>query len=169
MRALSQIAARTGKQIDTDDLRDIVIWGNHSATQYPDTHFAKIGEASVRDVVGDAEWLDGEFVTKVAKRGAEIISVMGKSSAASAAAAACEHMHDWWCGNQNGGWVSMAVINEGGAYGIDKDLCFSMPCNVSPDGEVSVVADLTLNEFQQSKLKASEAELLEERKMALDR
>ena len=99
MRALSQIAEKTGKQIDSDDVRDIVIWGNHSTTMYADTHFGKIGDANMREVVNDDTWLDGEFIGKVAKRGAEIIAVMGKSSAASAAAAACEHMHDWWNGN----------------------------------------------------------------------
>merc|ERR1711865_836355 len=87
------------------------IWGNHSATQYPDTHFATVKGANLRSYEGvDAEYLDDAFISKVAKRGAEIISVMDKSSCASAAAAICEHMHDWWFGNQIGGWVSMGVI-----------------------------------------------------------
>ena len=93
---------------------------------------------------------------------------MGKSSAASAAAAICEHMHDWWFGNQLGGYVSMAVIVEGGKYGVDGDLCFSYPCNCK-DGEWQVVEGLEINEFSQAKIKATEKELLEERSMALGR
>jgi len=84
----------------------------------------------LRQVVNDDAYLNGPFISKVAKRGAEIISVMKKSSAASAAAAACEHMHDWWYGNQQGGWVSMGVILEEPAYGIEAGICYSMPCNV---------------------------------------
>jgi len=94
---------------------------------------------------------------------------MGKSSAASAAAAACEHVHDWWYGNQQGGIVSMGVIVEGGKYGVDADLCFSYPVNVSKDGEWTVVEGLAINEFSQKRIDATMAELQEERKMALDR
>ena len=97
-RAISQIAARTGAA--TTDIENIIIWGNHSATQYPDTFHATVKGQSLRKVVNDDEYLNGPFIKKVALRGAEIISVMKKSSAASAAAAACEHMHDWWFGNQ---------------------------------------------------------------------
>jgi malate/lactate dehydrogenase len=112
----------------------------------------------LRGVVNDDEYLKGEFITKVAKRGAEIISVMDKSSAASAAAAACDHMHDWWFGNQLGGWVSMGVIVEGGKYGVDGDLCFSYPCNVR-NGEWEIVEGLEINEFSRSKIEASMKEL----------
>ena len=117
------------------------------------------------------EWLDGAFIKKVAGRGAEIIKVSGgKSSSASAAAAACEHMHDWWFGNQLGGMVSMGVIVEKAtSYGVDTDLCYSYPVNVDTNGEWSVVDNLKLNDFQKSKIKASEKELLEERKEALNR
>ena len=92
--------------------------------------------------MSDDAFLNGPFITKVAKRGAEIISVMKKSSAASAAAAACEHCHDWWYGNQQGGIVSMAVIPEESHYGIDKDLCYSYPCNVDANGEWKIVDGL---------------------------
>ena len=108
------------------------------------------------------------FITTVAQRGKEIIEVMGKSSAASAAAAICEHMHDWWFGNQIGGYVSMAVIVEGGKYGIDGDLCFSYPCNCK-NGEWEIVEGLEINEFSLAKIKATEKELQEERQMALER
>lgn len=97
MRATSQIAEKTGSYIE--DVENVIIWGNHSATQYPDTHHATVRGKSARELVNDDEFLNGPFITRVAKRGAEIISVMKKSSAASAAAACCEHMHDWWFGN----------------------------------------------------------------------
>jgi malate/lactate dehydrogenase len=122
----------------------------------------------LREVVNDDAYLQEEFISKVAKRGAEIISVMGKSSAASAAAAACEHMHDWWFGNQIGGWVSMSVIVEGGKYGVDGDLCFSYPCNIK-NGEWEVVEGLEINEFSQGKIDMTMKELQEERQMALGR
>lgn len=116
------------------------------------------------------DWLNGDFIENVANRGAEIIKVSGKSSAASAAAAACEHMHDWWFGNQLGGMVSMGVIVEKAtSYGVDTDLCFSYPVNIDTNGEWSVVNNLNLNDFQKKRIKASEKELLEERKEALNR
>jgi malate/lactate dehydrogenase len=97
-RALGQISDKL--KVGVADIENIVIWGNHSATQYPDTHYATVKGASLRSVDSlDASYFDGEFIEKVAKRGAEIISVMNKSSCASAAAAICEHMHDWWFGN----------------------------------------------------------------------
>lgn len=120
-----------------------------------------------KELYPDDEAYNG-FITKVAQRGKEIIDVMGKSSAASAAAAICEHMHDWWFGNQLGGYVSMGVIVEGGKYGVDGDLCFSYPCMVK-DGEWEIVEGLEINEFSQAKIKATEAELIEERQMALNR
>ena len=165
-RALSQISQRTGVHIEK--IENIVIWGNHSVTQYPDTFHATVDGQSLREVVNDDDYLNGEFISKVAKRGAEIISVMDKSSAASAAAAACEHMHDWWFGNQEGGWVSMGVIVEGGKYGVDGDLCFSYPCTVQ-NGEWAVVEGLTINEFSRQKIDTSMKELQEERQMALGR
>ena len=138
-RALSQIAEKTGAR--TQDIENIIIWGNHSATQYPDTFHATIGGKKLREVVNDDKYLNGPFIDKVAKRGAEIISVMKKSSAASAAAAACEHMHDWWFGNQQGGWVSMAVISDKEHYGIAPGICYSFPCNVV-NGEWRIVEGL---------------------------
>ena len=97
LRSVSQIAATTGARVE--DIENIIIWGNHSATQYPDTFHATVNGKPLRQVVNDDAYLNGPFISKVAKRGAEIISVMKKSSAASAAAAACESMHDWWNGN----------------------------------------------------------------------
>ena len=163
-RSLAQISQRTGAS--TENIENIIIWGNHSATQYPDTHHATVNGKPLRAVVNDDAYLNGPFISKVAKRGAEIISVMKKSSAASAAAAACEHMHDWWFGNQQGGWVSMAVISDKENYGIAPGICYSFPCNVV-NGEWTIVQGLTINQFSRAKMDANQKELLEERKMAL--
>lgn len=116
--------------------------------------------------MNDDAYLNGPFISSVAKRGAEIISVMKKSSAASAAAAACEHMHDWWHGNQQGGWVSMGVIPEESHYGIATGICYSFPCQVV-NGEWQIIDGLNINEFSHGKMKKNEEELLAERKMAL--
>ena len=126
--------------------REYLYLGNHSATQFPDCTYATVNGEKLTEKV-DKEYLEGEFISKVAKRGAEIISVMDKSSCASAAAAICEHMHDWWYGNQIGGWVSMGVQVEGGKYGVDGDLVFSYPCNVDSNGDWSIVEGLELNDF----------------------
>jgi malate dehydrogenase len=163
-RAISQIASKTGKQVE--DIEDIIIWGNHSATQYPDTFHAKVCGKPLRQVVNDDAYLNGPFISTVAKRGAEIISVMKKSSAASAAAAACDHVHDWWYGNQTGGIVSMGVIPEESHYGIVTGICYSFPCQCV-DGEWKIIDGLDINDFSQKKMKANEKELLEERVMAL--
>ena len=117
-------------------------------------------------MVNDDDYLNGPFISKVAKRGAEIISVMKKSSAASAAGAACEHMHDWWHGNQQGGLASMCVIPEESHYGIATGICYSFPCRIV-DGEWTIVDGLEINAFSKEKMKQNEQELLEERKMAL--
>lgn len=164
MRATSQIATKTGSHID--DVQNVIIWGNHSASQYPDTHHATIRGISARKVVGDDEFLDGPFISRVAKRGAEIISVMKKSSSASAAAAACEHMHDWWYGNQMGGYTSMGVITEEEHYGIKTGICYSYPCQIE-NGEWKIVEGLEINEFSKAKMIATQDELLAEKKMAL--
>ena len=164
-RALSQISSKVGCKIE--DIQNIIIWGNHSATQYPDTHHATICGAHLREVVNDDAYLNGPFITKVAKRGAEIISVMKKSSAASAAAAAYEHCHDWWYGNQQGGIVSMGVIPEESHYGVDPNICYSYPCNIDHNGEWRIVDGLEINGFSQDRMKKNEKELQDERKMAL--
>jgi len=164
-RALSQISSKVGCKIE--EIQDIIIWGNHSATQYPDTFHAKINGVPLRQVVNDDAYLNGPFISKVAKRGAEIISVMKKSSAASAAAAACEHCHDWWYGNQMGGIVSMGVIPTESHYGIDSGICYSYPCNVDSNGDWKIIDGLEINGFSQERMKKNEKELLDERKMAL--
>jgi len=150
-RALSQLASKTGAKVH--QIENVIIWGNHSASQYPDVSHATIKGKALSKVL-DAEYSQGPFISKVAKRGAEIISVMNKSSAASAAAAACEHVHDWWCGNQQGGWVSMGVILEEETYGIQPGVCYSMPCNVV-NGQWQIVQGLSIDEFSRARMEAN--------------
>jgi malate/lactate dehydrogenase len=152
--------------VPVEDIKNIYIWGNHSATQYPDTHHASIGGKPLRQVVNDNAYLEGAFLEKVQKRGAEIISVMGKSSAASAANAACDHVHDWWYGTKPGCHVSMAVTSDGNTYGVPEGLVYSFPCECA-NGEWKVVNGIANNDFSKDKMKKTATELLEERKMAL--
>ena len=143
------------------------IWGNHSATQYPDTFNATVGGKSLREVVKDDTWLDGPFLTRVQKRGAEIISVMGKSSAASAASAACDHVHDLWFGTTPGKYTSMGVISDGNSYGVPAGIMYSFPCQITHGGKWKVVEGISINEFSRTRMDKTGKELLEERKMAL--
>jgi malate dehydrogenase len=164
-RAISIIAEKTGASIE--EIKNIHIWGNHSATQYPDTFHATIKGKDLREVVKDHAYLDGAYIEKVQKRGAEIISVMGKSSAASAANAACDHIHDLWYGTQPGRYASMGVISDGNSYGVPEGVNFSFPVEILPGGQWRVVNGLSINEFARARLTKTGAELLEERKMAL--
>ena len=148
-----------------------MIWGNHSLTQYPDVNHGEViisgKRVSIREAVKDDKYLNEVFTAKVAKRGGEIIAVMKKSSAASAANAACDHMHDWWVGTKPGEFVSMAVNSDGNTYGVAPGLIYSFPV-VCKAGEWQIVNGLKIDEFSGQKLKETEKELLEERKMALD-
>jgi len=168
-RALSQIADKAKCRVE--DIRNLVIWGNHSLTQYPDFHHASIQKAdgkqvSVIDAINDLEYLQGPFQTKVQKRGGEIISVMKKSSAASAANAACDHMHDWFVGTAEGRYASMGVITDHVKYGVQPGTCFSFPV-ICKGGEWQIVDGLPINEFGKKKLQKTEEELFSEKKMAL--
>jgi malate/lactate dehydrogenase len=131
------MSEKTG--VSVEDINNIYIWGNHSATQYPDTHHATIKGESLRAFIKDDTYLDGAFISKVAKRGAEIISVMGKSSAASAASAACDHVHDLWYGTKPGCHVSMGVISDGNTYGVPAGIMFSFPCEIQRGCNWSIV------------------------------
>ena len=165
-RALSMLSKKLG--CHHDQISKVAIWGNHSSTQFADTFSATVGGESLRKAINDDEFLDGEFLKNVAGRGAEIIKVMNKSSAASAAASACDHMHDWWFGTKDGNWVSMGVITANAHYGIDTDLCFSYPVTIE-NGQWTIVKDIDLTQFQKDKLETSMKELQEERMMALGR
>jgi malate dehydrogenase len=158
-RAKAQLAAKAG--VTVNDVSKITIWGNHSATQYPDIFNAYVGDRPAAEVVDDQAWVESDFLPTVQKRGAAIIEARGASSAASAANATLEHMRDWVHGTPEGDWVSMSVPTDG-SYGIDEGIISSYPCTVS-GGEYSIVQGLELNDFSRAKIDASVAELREER------
>ena len=160
-RALSQLGEKLGR--DKNDINDLVVWGNHSATQFPDLTYATIGSDSVMDLI-DHHWYVDEFIPRVAKRGAEIIEVRGKSSAASAASSAVDHMHDWINGTER--W-STAAIPSDGSYGVPEGLLFGFP-TVACGGEWQIVDGLELNDFQKKRIAANAAELADEKAAVAD-
>jgi malate dehydrogenase len=157
-RALSQIADKTGTSIN--DVTHMTIWGNHSATQYPDLHGAKVNGQAAIDMV-DQSWYEDDFIPTVQQRGAAIINARGASSAASAANAAIAHMRSWALGTAEGDWVSMGVYSDG-SYGIAEGLIYSFPC-VCKDGDWEIVQGLEINDFSRAKMTATEMELADER------
>ena len=158
-RASSQLAAKL--DVPVTEITNMTIWGNHSATQYPDLFNAKVGGKCAADAVNDQDWLENTFIPTVAKRGAAIIEARGLSSAASAANATVEHMRDWALGTPEGDWVSMSIPSDG-SYGVPEGLISSFPCTVT-DGKVEIVQGLEINEFSRAKIDASVAELEGER------
>ncbi len=158
-RALAQLAAKTGASLG--DITHMTIWGNHSASQYPDLFNALVNGRSAAEVVGDAEWLENTFIPTVAKRGAAIIEARGLSSAASAANAAIDHVHDWVLGTPKGDWVSVSLPSDG-SYGVPEGIISSFPC-VSRNGRWEIVQGVPINGFSRERIDASVAELVEER------
>ena len=158
-RAVAQLANKLGKQVS--DVTNMTVWGNHSTTQYPDVVNAKVGGQSGWDAVDDEAWIADEFIPRVAKRGAAIIEARGASSAASAANAAIDHVHDWVLGTAPGDWVSMGVPADG-SYGVEEGIVAGFPCACS-GGEWSIVEGLEVSEFSRARIDASAAELREER------
>ena len=159
-RAKTQLARKAGAPVD--EVTNLGVWGNHSTTMYPDVFNAKVGGRSAWEAVGqDQDWLENDFIPTVAKRGAAIIEARGASSAASAANAAVDHVHDWFLGTRPGDWVSMAVPSDG-SYDVDDGLSSSFPCTCR-DGEWEVVQGLELNDFSRERLEATVNELREER------
>jgi malate dehydrogenase len=157
-RAISQLADKCG--VLTTDIKNMIIWGNHSITQYPDLHHVRVKGQNALSLV-DESWFVNEFISTVQQRGAAVIKARGQSSAASAANAAIDQMRDWVFGTEEGNWVSMGVLSDG-SYGIAKDLFFSFPVMVV-NGEVIIVKGVDMNEFSMQKLSLTEAELLDER------
>ena len=157
-RAMSQIANKTESSIN--DISHMTIWGNHSATQYPDLYHARVAGKSAIDMV-DQEWFENDFIPTVQQRGAAIIAARGASSAASAANAAIAHMRTWALGSTENDWISMGVISDG-SYGIADGLIYSFPCTCD-NGDWSIVEGLDINDFSRAKMIATEKELLEER------
>jgi malate dehydrogenase len=158
-RAVSQLANHL--EVSVSSIKRMTIWGNHSTTQYPDLIHCEVDGRSAWDLVDDPSWIDGEYIPKVAKRGAEIIQARGASSAASAANAAIDHMRDWVHDTPEGDWVSMGVRSDG-SYGVPEGLISSFPCVVR-GGEWQIVQGLEIDDFSRAKIDASVAELEEER------
>ena len=160
-RAISQLASKTGKSVT--QIKKMVVWGNHSLTQYPDISNCTVDGCAAISLVDDT-WYRDEFIPKVQKRGAEIINARGASSAASAASAAIDHMRDWVLGTDD--WVSMGIVSRGD-YGIAEGLMFSFPI-MCKNGNYEVIQGLDLNDFSTEMIKATENELLEEREAVKD-
>jgi malate dehydrogenase len=157
-RALSQLAAKTGKAVES--IEKLVVWGNHSPTMYPDYRFATIGSSSVKDMINDAAWNADTFIPTVGKRGGAIIEARGLSSAASAANAAIDHMHDWVLGS-NGKWVTMGIPSDG-SYGIPADTMYGFPV-ICANSEYTMVHGLAIDDFSRGKMDNTLNELNEER------
>ncbi|WP_353570776.1 malate dehydrogenase [Candidatus Albibeggiatoa sp. nov. BB20] len=161
-RALSQLAAKTGSHVT--EIKNMVVWGNHSATQYPDISNTTVGGKAAKDLVNQA-WITDDFIPTVQQRGAAIIKARGKSSAASAGYAALEHIRDWMLGS-NGGWVSMAIPSDG-SYGIPEGLMYSFPVTTE-NGEYTIVQGLKIDTFSQERMNATQKELEQERDAIAD-
>lgn len=157
-RALSQLAEKTGSH--STDINNMIIWGNHSATQYPDIHHARVKGDEAMSLV-DQNWYETNFIPTVQQRGAAIIKARGLSSAASAASAAIDHMRDWTLGTDAGDWVSMAIPSDG-SYGIEPGVIYGYPVTCK-DGKYEIVQGLDINDFSRARMDATEAELREER------
>lgn len=157
-RSMAQLAEKTG--IHHGLIKKMLVWGNHSSTQYPDINFAQIDGTNAKDLV-DRDWYVDEFIPTVQQRGATIIKARGASSAASAASAAIDHMRSWALGTPADDWVSMAVPSDG-SYGIETGIIYSMPC-VCSNGDYEIVQGLEIDEFSRARMDATDAELREER------
>jgi malate dehydrogenase len=158
-RAVAQVAKKAG--VPVTEISNLTIWGNHSATQYPDLFNAKIGGKNAAEVVNDQAWLENDFIPTVAKRGAAIIEARGLSSAASAASAALDHVRTWFHGTAEGDWTSMGIVSDG-SYGVPEGLVSSFPVTTK-DGDFEIVQGLEVNEFSRGRIDASVAELGAER------
>ncbi|XP_075523858.1 malate dehydrogenase-like [Primulina tabacum] len=165
-RALGQVSERLNVQVS--DVKNVIIWGNHSSTQYPDVNHASVktaaGEKPVRTLVADVEWLNTDFITTVQQRGAAIIKARKFSSALSAASSACDHIRDWVLGTPEGTWVSMGVYSDG-SYNVPAGLIYSFPVTCK-NGEWSIVQGLAIDAFSRKKLDSTAQELSEEKALA---
>ncbi len=158
-RAIGQLAHKTGAAVK--DITNMTIWGNHSTTQYPDIFHAKVAGQSAAELINDQEWLENDFIPTVQKRGAAVIEARGASSAASAANAAVDHVHDWVLGTPAEDWVSMSIPSDG-SYGVQEGLISSFPVTCS-NGSYEIVQGLDLSDFSKSRIEVTVKELQEER------
>ena len=163
-RALTQVAQKLGTRVN--DVSRMTIWGNHSATQYPDLVHCEVPGGTAAAVIDDQAWLEGDFIPTVQQRGAAIIEARGASSAASAANAAIDHVHDWMSGTPDGDWVSMGVPSDG-SYGVPEGLLCGFPVTCA-DGDYEIVQGLEIDDFSRARIDASVAELASERDMVRD-
>lgn len=167
-RALGQVAEKLN--VHVGDVKNAIIWGNHSSTQFPDASHATartdLGEKPVKQLVADEKWLKEEFVSTVQQRGAAVIKARKQSSSLSAASAACDHVRDWILGTPKGTWVSMGVYSDG-SYGVPEGLFYSFPVTCEK-GEWSIVQGLQIDDFARSKMEASANELEEEKSIAMN-
>ncbi|XP_064603972.1 malate dehydrogenase, cytoplasmic-like [Liolophura sinensis] len=167
-RAQAQISSRLG--VSHDKVRNCIIWGNHSSTQFPDVRHAIVNidgkDIPVPEAVKDDSWLKNEFIKTVQQRGGAVIKARKLSSAMSAAKAICDHMRDWWFGTKGNDWVSMGVPSDGNPYGIPDGLVYSFPVRVKPDHSYEIVSGLPIDDFSREKMDATAKELQEERDMA---
>uniref|UniRef100_A0A8C6B7H2 Malate dehydrogenase 1 n=1 Tax=Monodon monoceros TaxID=40151 RepID=A0A8C6B7H2_MONMO len=163
------IALKLG--VISDDVKNVIIWGNHSSTQYPDVNHAKVKlqgkEVGVYEALKDDSWLKGEFITTVQQRGAAVIKARKLSSAMSAAKAICDHVRDIWFGTPEGEFVSMGIISDGNSYGIPDDLLYSFPVTIK-DKTWKVVEGLPINDFSREKMDLTAKELAEEKETAFE-
>ncbi len=164
-RACAQLAQKAG--VGVESVKNMTIWGNHSATQYPDFYNATINGKPVPEVITDHEWLESAFIETVQKRGAAVIGARGKSSAASAANAILDHVKAFTYPTEDGNWFSACVPSDG-SYGVEKDLIFSFPIRTQDNGEYEIVQGLNHNDFAQAKLEATTKELISEREIVKD-
>ncbi|MBJ7342273.1 MAG: malate dehydrogenase [Solirubrobacteraceae bacterium] len=158
-RAIAQLASKTGMPVS--EIKRMIIWGNHSATQYPDISHATIGGKPAANVIDDHVWFEDQFIRRVQQRGAEVIEARGSSSAASAANAAIDHMHDWVLGSAEGDYVSMGIPSDG-SYGVDEGIISSFPVTCS-GGDYKIVEGLEISDFSRRRIDASVKELADER------
>ncbi|XP_049927676.1 malate dehydrogenase 1Ab, NAD (soluble) [Epinephelus moara] len=167
-RARSQVAMRCG--VPASHVKNVIIWGNHSSTQYPDVHHCLVNmsgsELACFDAVKDDGWLKGEFITTVQQRGAAVIKARKLSSAMSAAKAICDHMRDIWSGTPEGEFISMGVYSKDNSYGVPDDLIYSFPVQIK-DKTWKIVEGLSINDFSRKKMDATAAELMDERDTAV--
>ena len=163
-RAMTQVAQKTGTSVN--DIKKMTIWGNHSATQYPDLFHCEVNGDIAATRIDDQAWLENEFIPTVQKRGAAIIKARGLSSAASAANAAIDHMHDWVLGTPDGDWVTMGIQSDG-SYGVPEGIMAGFPVTCA-NGEFSIVQGLEIDDFSRSRIDASAAELVAERETVSD-
>ncbi|MEM7304981.1 MAG: malate dehydrogenase, partial [Pseudomonadota bacterium] len=159
-RTISMLADHVSAH--STEIKNVTVWGNHSITQFPDLQHCSVGQKNAYELI-DQDWYQNHFIERVQKRGAEIIEARGSSSAASAASAAIDHMHDWICGSASDSWISMGTYSKG-QYGLADNLMYSFPTNCG-DGEYQVITDLELNDYSKDMIALSEKELIKEREL----